>query len=95
MELYNDIFKAIIDEITTKDVSVAKTTRVQLGSNPAYDKLARYLVELEGKKMILQSPLLIADNGRILLQDYDRISNFVLKIGIKYLEIASDETRGV
>lgn len=74
---------------------MAKPTRVQLRSNPAYDKLARYLVELESKKMILQSPLLVADKGRILLQDYGRISNFVLKIGIKYLDTAPDVTRGV
>jgi predicted transcriptional regulator len=94
LELYNDILKTIIDEITTKEDSVAKTTRVQLRSSLAYDKLARYLVELESKKMILQSPLLIAE-GRILLEDYDRISNFVLKMGIKYLDIAPDETRGV
>jgi predicted transcriptional regulator len=85
--LYNDIFKTIIDEITTKEDSVAKTTRVQLRCNLAYDKLARYLVELESKKMILQSPLLIGE-GRIHLEDYDRISNFVV-------DIAPDETRGV
>ena len=89
------IFKAIIDEITTKDDNVANTTRVQLRSNPAYDKLARYLVELESKKMILQNPLLIADKGRILLQDYDRVSNFVVEMVIKYSDIPTDEMKGV
>ncbi|MGH9974426.1 MAG: winged helix-turn-helix domain-containing protein [Nitrososphaeraceae archaeon] len=59
MELYNDILKAIVDEITNDNNNVAKPTRVQLRSNLSYDKLARYLDELENKKMILQSPLLI------------------------------------
>jgi predicted transcriptional regulator len=72
---------------------VAKPTRVQLRSNLAYDKLGRYLDELENKKMILQSPLLITEKGRDFLQDYDRISNFILEMGIKYLDILPDEMR--
>jgi hypothetical protein len=60
----------------------------------AYDKLARYLDELENKKMIIQSPLLITEKGRDFLQDYDRISNFVLEMGLKYLDISADEMKG-
>jgi predicted transcriptional regulator len=93
--MYNDILKAIMDEITNNDDRVAKPTRVQLRSNLAYDKLARYLDELENKKMIIQSPLLITEKGRDFLQDYDRISNFVLEMGIKYLDISPDEMKGV
>jgi predicted transcriptional regulator len=81
LELYNDILKAIVDEITNDGDSVAKPTRVQLRSNLAYDKLARYLDELENKKMILQSPLLITEKGRDFLQDYDRISNITSSRG--------------
>jgi predicted transcriptional regulator len=94
MELYNDILKAIMNEITNYDDNVAKPTRVQLRSNLAYDKFARYLDELENKKMILQSPLLVTEKGRDFLQDYDRISNFILEMGIKYLDIIPDETKG-
>ena len=95
MELYNDILKAIMNEITNYDDNVAKPTRVQLRSNLAYDKFVRYLDELENKKMILKTPLLITEKGRDFLQDYDRISNFVLEMGIKYLDIPTDEIRGV
>ncbi len=84
-----------MDEITNDDDRVAKPTRVQLRSNLAYDKLARYLDELENKKMVLQSPLMITEKGRDFLQDYDRISNFILEMGIKYLDILPDEMRGV
>ena len=93
LQLYNDILKAITDEITTKDKKKKKTTRVQLRSNLVYDKLARYLDELESKNMILQFGL-ITDKGRDFLQDYDRISSFVLEMGIKYLDIPTDEARG-
>jgi predicted transcriptional regulator len=96
LELYNDILKAIGDEIVNDDNSVVLPTRVQLRCNLAYDKLTRYLDELENRKMILQSPLLITEKGRDFLQDYDRISNFVLEMGIKYLDIPpSDGLKGV
>jgi predicted transcriptional regulator len=95
LELYNDILKAIVDDIDNDNGSMAKPTRVQLRSNLAYDKLARYLNELENKKMILQSPLLITEKGRDFLQDYDRISNFILELGIKYLDILPGEMKGV
>jgi predicted transcriptional regulator len=93
--LYNDILKAIGEEITNDDDGVAIPTRVQLRCNLAYDKLTRYLDEMENRKMILQSPLLITEKGRDFLQDYDRISNFVLAMGIKYLEISPDGMNGV
>ena len=93
--MYNDILKAIGDEIVNDDNSVVLPTRVQLRCNLAYDKLTRYLDELENRKMIQQSPLLITEKGRDFLQDYDRISNFVLDMGIKYLDIPSDGLKGV
>ena len=83
-----------MEELTVDNDSVAKPTRVQLRSNLAYDKFAKYLDELESKKMILKTPLLITDKGRDFLQDYDRISNFVLEMGIKYLDIPTDAMKG-
>jgi predicted transcriptional regulator len=84
-----------VDEITNDDDNVVRPTRVQLRSNLAYDKLARYLDELETKKMIIQSPLLITEKGRDFLQDYHRISNFIVEMGIKYLDVPpEDEMRG-
>jgi predicted transcriptional regulator len=88
MEIYNDILSAINLELTNGE---AKPTRVQSLSNLAYDKLVRYLNELEGKKMIIQDPLQITEKGRDFLQDYDRIKGFVLDIGVKYLGLSERE----
>ena len=88
MEIYNDILNAINLELTNGE---AKPTRVQSLSNLAYDKLVRYLNELEGKKMIIQNPLQITEKGRDFLQDYDRIKGFVLDIGVKYLGLSERE----
>ena len=88
MEIYNDILSAINLELTNGE---AKPTRVQALSNLAYDKLVRYLNELEDKKMIMQDPLQITEKGRDFLQDYDWIKSFVLDMGIKYLDISERE----
>jgi predicted transcriptional regulator len=48
MELYNDILKAIMDEITNDD-SVAKPTRVQLRSNLAYERIINFILEMDIK----------------------------------------------
>ena len=84
MEIYNDILSAIKVELTTGE---AKPTRVQSLSNLAYDKLIRYLYELESKKLILQNPLRITERGQDFLQDYDRIRDFVTTMNIKYFDI--------
>ena len=82
MEIYNDILSAIkLESIYGQ----AKPTRVQSLSNLAYDKLARYLSELEGRKMVTQNPLGITERGRDFLQDYDRIKDFLQEMGVKYL----------
>jgi predicted transcriptional regulator len=88
MEIYNDILSAIAQGSIDGE---AKPTRVQILSNLAYDKLVRYLDELEKKKMIVQDPLGITARGKDFLQDYDRIKDFVLAMGVKYLEISGRE----
>ena len=88
MEIYNDILSAIRSELTSGE---AKPTRVQSMSNLAYDKLVRYLNEMEGKSMIAQNPLRITEKGHDFLQDYDRIRDFVAAMGVKYFDVAGRE----
>ncbi len=88
MEIYNDILSAIERELPNGG---AKPTRIQPLSNLAYDKLIKYLNELESKKMIMQDPLRITEKGHDFLQDYDRIRDFVIEMGVKYLDISERE----
>ncbi len=64
MEIYNDILSAIKLELISGE---ARPTRVQSLSNLAYDKLTRYLGEMENKKIITQNPLGITEKGRDFL----------------------------
>ncbi len=82
LEIYNAILSAIRQELHGGE---ARPTRIQSKSNLAYDKLTRYLGELEGRAMITQNPLLITEKGRDFLQDYDRIKDFLEEMGVKYL----------
>jgi predicted transcriptional regulator len=84
LEIYNDILAAIKLELAYGE---AKPTRVQSKCNLAYDKLMRYLGELEGRAMITQEPLTITERGRDFLQDYNRIKGFLEEIGLKYLAL--------
>jgi predicted transcriptional regulator len=88
MEIYNDILSAIAQELTNGE---AKPTRIQTLSNLAYDKLVRYLNELEGRKMIIQNPIGITEKGCDFLQDYNRIKDFVFEMGVKYLDVSGRE----
>jgi len=92
MEIYNDILSAIRAELTSGE---AKPTRIQSLSNLAYDKLVRYLNELEGKEMIVQNPLRLTEKGHDFLQDYGRIRDFVAAMGVKYLNIQGREIYGL
>ena len=91
MEIYNDILSAIERELTNGE---AKPTRIQPLSNLAYDKLVRYLSELESKEMIVQNPLNITEKGYDFLQDYDRIRDFISVMNIKYFNFLGREIYG-
>src|ERR687885_1667912 len=84
-QIYNDILNAI--NLESNNGEGAKPTRVQSLSNLAYDKLVRYLDELEIKKMIMQNPLRITEKGYDFLEDYDRIRDFITAMNIKYSDI--------
>jgi predicted transcriptional regulator len=87
LEIYNDVLNAVKAEVVTGE---GRTTRVQSLSNLAYDKLTRYLNELEMKKMITLNPLALTQKGRDFLQDYDRIKDFLQEMGLKYLSDVGD-----
>lgn len=98
MEIYNDILTAISQELTNNsdydgDNDWVKPTRVQLKSNLSYDKLVRYLNELEDKKMIIQKALSITEKGKDFLQDYSRIADFVFEMGIKYMDFSEEDVK--
>lgn len=82
LEIYNDILMAIRDEAQNGEI---KPTRVQLRCNLSYDKFSNYLEELTRKDLIKNS-LAITPKGQKLLQDYERISQFIKKMQLDYVD---------
>jgi predicted transcriptional regulator len=69
IQIYYDILNAV--NLESNNGEGAKPTIVQIHSNLAYDKLAKYLSELEMNEMILQNPLRITEKARDFLENYD------------------------
>ncbi len=84
LEIYSAILNAIKLELMEGE---ARPTRIQSKSNLAYDKLTRYLGELEKGEMITQGPLTLTNKGRDFLEDYGRIEGFLEEMGVKYLAL--------
>lgn len=90
LQIYFDILRAISDEIA--DEGIARPTRVQFRSNMSYDKLSRYLLELENKKLINKNPSIsLSDKGQNFMRDYDKINDFIEKLGLDYLTDSEGE----
>lgn len=83
MEIYNDILNGIADEHANGEV---KPTKIVHHANMSYDKLTRYLEDLQTKEMITKTPLDVTGKGRKFLQDYEKINDFVVQMKLDYLE---------
>jgi predicted transcriptional regulator len=82
--MYYDILRAIQEE--SQNTEGAKSTRVQYRSNMSYDKLANYIVELESRKMITKTDaLFLTEKGLKYLNEYEKIKDFIQRMGIEYL----------
>ena len=84
LEIYYSILTAIKSEATYGDV---RPTRIQFLSNMSYDKINKYFDELEDSKMIIKKPLALTDKGKEFLVDYEKIHDFMVKIGLKYVNV--------
>lgn len=87
MEIYNDILNGIADEHANGEV---KPTKIAHHANMSYDKLTRYLEELQTKELITKSPLDVTEKGRKFLQDYEKINDFVVQMKLNYLDGGSE-----
>ena len=82
LQIYYDILLAIQEEATAE--KGARPTRIQHLSNMSYDKMMRYLNELETKKMINKADTLsLTDQGREFLRDYGKIKDLIERMGLE------------
>ena len=83
LEIFHDVLCAIQNEATSGEI---KPTRIQFLCNTSYDKLMKYLAELEQKKMIINNPLSLTEKGQQFVREYSVIKEFIQKLGLEYIE---------
>lgn len=80
VDIYYEILSIIQEE--TNNSGGAKPTRIHHLCNLSYDKLVRYLDELESKKLIVRTDVvLLTEKGREFMNQYCKMRNLREKIG--------------
>ena len=83
IQIFFDIVSAIIDD--TQNNESISPTRIQFKCNTSYDKLTKYLEEMEKKEIIQrEKSIAITDKGMQFHKDYSRINKLINEINKKF-----------
>ena len=75
IQLYFDIISAIIQE---EDIS---PTRIQFKCNTSYDKLMKYLEEMQKREIIARdTSIVVTEKGKKYHPDYSKINDLISEI---------------
>ena len=79
IQLYFDIVSAIVQDSQNND-SVSPT-RIQFKCNTSYDKLTKYLIEMENRNIIdREKSLSVTDKGMQFHRDYSKINELIIDV---------------
>nr|AIF14866.1 hypothetical protein [uncultured marine thaumarchaeote KM3_68_B04]AIF16999.1 hypothetical protein [uncultured marine thaumarchaeote KM3_75_F06] len=83
IQIFFDIVSAIIDD--TQNNESISPTRIQFKCNTSYDKLTKYLEEMEKKEIIQrEKSIAITEKGMQFHKDYSRINELINEINKKF-----------
>ena len=81
---FKDIVTAIIDD--TQNNESISPTRIQFKCNTSYDKLTKYLEEMEKKEIIQkEKSISVTEKGMQFHKDYSRINELINKLNQKLI----------
>ena len=84
IQIFFDIVTAIIDD--TKNNEYISPTRIQFKCNTSYDKLTKYLEEMEKKEIIQkEKSISVTEKGMQFHKDYSRINELINKLNQKLI----------
>ena len=82
IQIFFDIVTAIIDD--TQNNEYISPTRIQFKCNTSYDKLTKYLEEMEKKGIIQkEKSISVTEKGMQFHKDYSRINELINKLNQK------------
>ena len=83
IQIFFDIVTAVIDDAQNNE-SVSPT-RIQIKCNTSYDKLTKYLEEMEKRGMIeKEKSITITEKGMEFHKDYSRINELINEMNEKF-----------
>ena len=84
IQIFFDIVTAIIDD--TQNNESISPTRIQFKCNTSYDKLTKYLEEMEKKEIIQKErSISVTEKGMQFHKDYSRINELINKLNQKLI----------
>ena len=82
IQIFFDIITAVIDD--TQNNESVSPTRIQFKCNTSYDKLTKYLEEMEKKEIIQkEKSISVTEKGMQFHKDYSRINELINKLNQK------------
>ena len=84
IQIFFDIVTAIIDD--TQNNESISPTRIQFKCNTSYDKLTKYLEEMEKKEIIQkEKSISVTEKGMQFHKDYSRINELINELNQKLM----------
>jgi len=81
-QIFFDIITAVIDD--TQNNESVSPTRIQIKCNTSYDKLTKYLEEMEKRGMVeKEKSIAITEKGIEFHKDYSRINELINEMNEK------------
>ena len=82
-QIFFEVIAAVIDDIQNNE-SISPT-RIQLKCKTSYDKLTKYLEEMEKRGMIeKEKSIIITERGMEFHKDYSRINELINEMNEKF-----------
>ena len=82
-QIFFEVIAAVIDD--TQNNESVSPTRIQLKCKTSYDKLTKYLEEMEKRGMIeKEKSIIITERGMEFHKDYSRINELINEMNEKF-----------
>jgi predicted transcriptional regulator len=82
-QIFFDVITAVIDD--TQNSESISPTRIQAKCNTSYDKLTKYLAEMEKRGMIEKGKsITVTERGMEFHKDYSRINDLINEMNEKF-----------
>ena len=82
-QIFFDVITAVIDD--TQNSESISPTRIQVKCNTSYDKLTKYLAEMEKRGMIVKGKsITVTERGMEFHKDYSRINDLINEMNEKF-----------